>query len=378
MSFKLGNLSADKGQKVSGFLDMPFTEDKLPVTLINGEQEGDTVLITGGIHNAEYVGIETVMGLARELEPMDIKGILIIVHIVNVNGFKARTISVSADDGKNLNRVFPGDPEGTYTDKLAYFMEKELFSRADYYIDVHNGDWFEDLSPFIYCVGNAAPEVAKKAEEMAQAADVPFYVKSQGASGGAYNYAGALGIPAVLLERGCLGMWTPEEAEASKKDVRNILRILGSLISNRFTGDMQKQIPRHMCHAHYIDSEKDGCWFPRKKSGDIVRAGEIVGVLKDYFGNVIEEIVLKEDCIILYQTISYSVPKNSPLIAYGHYNECVEDHDHDEVHHHEVDNCEHNHNTGDLEELREIEANNMYNASRDNSYGGFHDVRDQE
>ncbi len=378
MSFNLGNLSVERGQKVSGFLEMPFTDDKLPVTLIYGEAEGDTVLITGGIHNAEYVGIETVMGLARELEPADIKGVLMIVHIVNVNGFKARTISVSADDGKNLNRVFPGDPEGTYTDKLAYFMEKELFAKADYYIDVHNGDWFEDLSPFIYCVGNAKPEVIEKAEKMAQSADVPFYVKSKSGSGGAYNYAGTLGIPAVLLERGCLGLWTEEEAEASRKDVRNILRTLGVLISRRFSGDMQKQIPRFMCHAHYIDSEKDGCWFPRKKSGDVVRAGEVVGVLKDYFGNVMEEISLREDCIILYQTVSYSVPKNSPLIAYGHYNECIDDHPHEEEGHEDSHGCEHTHNTGDLEKLREMESNNMYNVSSDNSYGGFHDGREEE
>lgn len=66
------------------------------------------------------------------------------IHIVNVNGFQARTVSVSAEDGKNLNRVFPGNENGTYTDKLAYFMEKEIFSKVDYYIDVHNGDWFED------------------------------------------------------------------------------------------------------------------------------------------------------------------------------------------------------------------------------------------
>ena len=66
----------------------------------------------------------------------------------------------------------------------------------------------EDLTPFIYCVGNAPAETVAEAERMAQAADMPFYVKSQSGKGGAYNYAGSLGIPSVLIERGCNGMWS--------------------------------------------------------------------------------------------------------------------------------------------------------------------------
>ncbi|HIX71841.1 MAG TPA: succinylglutamate desuccinylase/aspartoacylase family protein, partial [Candidatus Anaerobutyricum stercoripullorum] len=131
MEFHLANFTVRKGQKISGFLDLPFTDEGLPATIIYGEEDGDTVLITGSIHNAEYVGIECVTGLARELEPKDVRGILILIHIVNVNGFRARTVSVSREDGKNLNRVFPGSMDGTFTDKLAYFMEKELFSRID-------------------------------------------------------------------------------------------------------------------------------------------------------------------------------------------------------------------------------------------------------
>ncbi len=332
--FRVANLSVNKGEKVQGYLDLPFSEDKIPCTLVYGTKEGPTALITGGIHNAEYVGIEAVTGIAREIQPEDITGKLIVVNIVNINGFKARTISVAKEDGKNLNRVFPGNPDGTYSDKLAHFMEKELFSKTDYYIDVHNGDWFEDLTPYIYAVGACDPEVAEKAKAMAMAADVPFYIKSN-AKTGAYNYAGILGIPSVLLERGGLGLWTAEETKDSKKDIRNILREIGILTSKRFRGDLQRQIPRRLPHVHYLDSDKAGCWFPLKKPGEAVGAGEVVGVLKDFLGNVIDEIVLKEDCIILYQTAAYSVPENTPLIAYGHYYKCEEAEE--EKHDHNID-----------------------------------------
>lgn len=337
-------MTVEKGQKVQAYLDLPFTDkDKLPCTLINGCQDGPVVLIDGGIHNAEYVGIEAATRLASELKPQDVSGKLIIIHLVNVNGFKARTISVCADDGKNLNRVFPGKPDGTYADKLAYFMEKEIFSRIDYYIDLHCGDWFEDLVPYIYAVGNAPEETVSKAEEMALAADVPYYVQSESGDGGAYNWAGSLGIPSVLLERGRMGQWDDHEVRDTCRDVRNILKRIGVISQEKFGRILQRTIPRRLDHVHYINAHVEGCWFPEKKAGDVAQAGERLGLIRDYLGNVIEEIRAPEDVIIIYQTVSYSLPKDTPLITYGHYEDCVE-HDHNHGHdlpHHDHDHVHH-------------------------------------
>ena len=103
-----------------------------------------------------------------------------------------------------------------------------------------------------------------------------------------------------------------------------------------------------MPHAHYIDSKHSGCWFPQKRAGQVVSVGELIGVMKDNFGNIIEEVRLNESCIILYQTVSYSVPKGTPLVAYGHYSDCreipgAEDHIH-----------KHYGREKDLEELHEV------------------------
>ena len=108
MEFHLANFTVQSGQKVSGFLELPFTEEGLPTTIINGKEDGDTVLITGGIHNAEYVGIECVTGLARELSPENVRGVLILIHIVNMNGFRARTVSVSQRGWKESEPGFSG------------------------------------------------------------------------------------------------------------------------------------------------------------------------------------------------------------------------------------------------------------------------------
>lgn len=359
MSFTLCNLKVEKGKKVQGFLDLPFTDkDKLPCTLISGEKDGPTVLITGGIHNAEYVGIESAIRLAAQLEPGDISGNIIVIHLVNVNGFKARTISLCAEDGKNLNRVFPGKPDGTYADKLAYFMEKEVYPKIDYYIDLHCGDWFEDLVPYIYAVGNAPAETVQRAEQMAKAADVPYYVLSASGDGGAYNWAGSLGIPSVLLERGKMGQWDDREVRDSCRDVRNILIRIGVLTTTRFGRVLQRTIPRKLHHIHYINAHVEGCWFPEKKAGDVVQEGDRLGTIRDYFGNVVEEILAPEDVIIIYQTVSYSLPLNTPLITYGHYEDCMnESVGHSHVHPHDHDH-DHDHD-------QPVDIDEAYEAHRD-------------
>lgn len=70
------------------------------------EKRGETVLISGGVHNAEYVGIQAAMQLADELDPKKIAGNIIVIRLMNRTGFEHRTMSLTYEDGKNLNRVF--------------------------------------------------------------------------------------------------------------------------------------------------------------------------------------------------------------------------------------------------------------------------------
>ena len=139
------------------------------MTLICGTQEGETVLISGGVHNAEYVGIQSAIQLSHDLEPDKISGQVIIIHLMNPTGFQHRTMSLVYEDGKNLNRVFPGGPHGTMAEKIAFTVEQEFFTKADYYIDLHCGDGFEGLVSYVYCLGNADDYVVKKSREIPSA-----------------------------------------------------------------------------------------------------------------------------------------------------------------------------------------------------------------
>ena len=312
--FCLGNFTVEPGKKKSGFLRIGGGEFQLPATILHGEQPGKTVLITAGIHAEEYVGIQSALELSEMLKVQKIAGTVVIVKVVNRKAFEVRSGSESHEDGKNLNRVFPGNKEGTWSERLAYAIEKELLSIADYYIDLHSGDSYEQLTPYVYYAGAAAKEVVEQSREMAQQADVPYMVGSNVAMGGCYNYAASLGIPSILLERGQMGGWTKEESHSTRRDVRNILCHLGIYQGEK---DYRNYYPLEVKDLCYQAANEQGLWYPCKKPGDMIQQGDMLGVIKDYEGKILEVCKAEYGGVILYQTGSLQVQESGPVIAYG-------------------------------------------------------------
>ena len=304
----------EPGQKRSGFLAVHGGGVELPVTMICGEKPGPAVLISAGVHNAEYVGIQAAIELADELEPEQLTGSVALIHLMNPTGYEHRTMSLVYEDEKNLNRVFPGQENGTLAERIAYTVTGTFFRRVDAYIDLHSGDGYEELTPYVYCQGAARKDVAERSRAMAELVDVPYVVPSQTTTGGAYNHAGSMGVPGILIERGGLGLWSREEVDADKKDVRNILRALGVLDSAR---EPQLLHPVELGTVFYENSRFNGCWYPRRKAGDRVLEGEVLGEVRDYFGNLLQVCKAKSDGVLLYQTRSLSILKDGPMIAYG-------------------------------------------------------------
>ena len=313
MSIKIMNVTAKTGEKTQDFISFINSNIKAPITLISGERTGKTILIMGGIHSAEYVGIQTAIELARELEPSAINGNIIILPLVNTDGFEHRTNSMVYEDGKNLNRVFPGDKDGTLADKMAYTITHEIFPNIDYMIDLHCGDSYEELTPYIYAQGATDSETRKKSLAMAKQMDVPYIVLSQVASKGAYNHAGSLGIPGVLMERGNLGVWSKKEVDDNKRDVRRMLGMLGFINEN----EQEVAGGRVLENVVYQNADFAGCFYPTKKAGEKFCKGELLGEIRDYFGNTLQRYSASFDGVILYQTASLTVLKDGPMLAYA-------------------------------------------------------------
>ena len=302
------------GKKWSGELELANGDIRLPATVLHGHGTGKTMLITAGVHAGEYVGIQAAIELSQKLKIEKVNGTIIIVKVMNRPAFEARNGSMGLDDGKNLNREFPGNPDGTEMERLAWAISQELQPAADYYIDLHSGDDYEKLIPYVYYAGAAAGEVVSLSRQMAEQVDVPYMVKSNVASGGSYNYAASQGIPSILIERGGMGDWTYEEVRSTRRDVRNILCHLGIYQGLK---DFRTYYPLDVADVRYQDAEENGLWYPFKKVGDMIQEGDILGEVRDYEGNVKEVSVAEFDGVLLYQCGTLQVLGNGPMVTYG-------------------------------------------------------------
>lgn len=313
-SFQLGDVTVRRGEKYQGDISFANGDIVLPGTIICGKLPGKTMLITGGVHSGEYVGIQACVELGAELQPEKTVGTIVILKVLNRPAFENRAGSLGLSDGKNLNRVFPGNPNGTEMERLAWAMTKEVFPKVDYYIDLHSGDDFEDLTPYVYYAGKAAQEVMETSRKMAEQVDVPYMVRSMVSSGGAYNYAASRGIASILLERGGMGAWTSEEVNSDKRDVRNILSSLGMYQIRR---DVRNYVPMEVTDVRYQAASESGLWYPAAKPGDMVAEGALLGIIRDYNGKLRETCRAEYTGVVLYQTGSLQVIEGGSVVAYG-------------------------------------------------------------
>ena len=308
-SFKINAALPTPGTRTRHVLPVYGTKLQIPYTLITGAREGLTAVITAGIHSTEYVGVQAAIEIARELDPQKISGTVIVLPIVNRSGFETRGTSLVPEDGKNLNCVFPGDPEGSFSERLAHVVFESFLARADCCIDLHSGDNYESLEPFVYYVGTAPCEAASQA--MAACVNTRYAVRSACRFGGAYNAASMRGVPSVLIERGGNGLVHWDEVQADKSDIRNILRCMG-ILAGRPTYYEKKTLSQIALTAPVT-----GCWYPAVEIGDYFRAGDALGEIRDYYGETLHTIIAPEDGILLYQTNSLNLIKNEPMVSYG-------------------------------------------------------------
>ena len=160
----------------------------------------------------------------------------------------------------------------------------------------------------------AKKEVVNKCKEIAKHFNVGYYAQSNNINGTFTSAAVNKDIPSLLIERGGCGLCQEEEVNLYKDDMLNILSLLNMIEYKRCHKDFT---PEEIKYAIYLDAVKDGCWTCFVDAGQSVKKGDKLGVISDYFGNIIDTYYAEFDSTILYNTVAYSVPKGSSLVAYG-------------------------------------------------------------
>ena len=211
--------------------DSPDLRDlEWPCFHARGAADGPHLVVIAGIHGCEYSPIRGAVELMRGLDATTLTGSVTAVPIVNLASFRGRTPFVSPGDGKNLNRCFPGDPGGTYSDQLAHHVFTELIAPADALIDLHAGDLVEALEPFALYDGSPVEGTARA---MAVAFGLPYLVRTErtGAPiGGTTSAAAAdVGVAGITAEVGGCGLLEADAVAAHVHGCRNAMRQLGML-----------------------------------------------------------------------------------------------------------------------------------------------------
>lgn len=304
------DLVAESGKKSTGYINVPGTPVKMPATYIEGAKPGKQILITGGIHGGEYPCIETAIQLAKRIDPQDVKGTIVVIHPVNVPAFLAKLQYYGPYDGKNLNRVFPGKATGTVSERIAYTVH-QLQQAADFYIDLHGGDIHEALIPFVIYSNLGGDQVVEQSRKASAALGFPYVVGSV-SNNGSMGAAANAGTPGFLAELGQCGRWSDEEVEQYIAATNNVLRSLEVL-----EGKVNSTEVTYLKKMAVMNAMHDGCWYAFRKLEDRVKKGEVLGEIRDFFGNVLGEYKAEEDGVLLYVVTSLAITTGDPLTAIG-------------------------------------------------------------
>ncbi|TMC30307.1 MAG: hypothetical protein E6J27_03605 [Chloroflexi bacterium] len=311
---------APPGERRSGYFT--FTRDPAlakyswPFFSITGRREGPTFLITAGIHAAEYTGIDAAMRLGRMLDPGQLRGRVLIIPLLNRPGFYERSIYVNPEDNDNMNRVFPGRPDGTWSERFAHWLLNEVIAQCEYAVDLHAGDMIEDLVPFVTYRETGNTDVDGRARRMADAYGAEWLVKAMPTgerSGLLFAAAAARGVAAMIAESGRIGQVEADAVARHVDGVQNILRTVGVL-----DGEPARVAPARVLNRfEWLRSPVEGFFRCAVRVGDRVKKGQALGEMVDLLGERLEAIESSVDGIVLFLVTSPAIKKDGLLLGVG-------------------------------------------------------------
>ncbi|MVT08213.1 succinylglutamate desuccinylase/aspartoacylase family protein [Chitinophaga tropicalis] len=291
----------------------------IPVTVIRGSKPGPVLGILAGIHGYEYPPIIALQQLPALLDPTRISGTIVLVHIANVSAFLGRSVYYNPVDHKNLNRVFPGNKNGTITDCIAWTISHELFPRFNYFIDVHAGDANEDLHSYVGYVVHGNQTASAK--EMAEAMGFDWIMRSERSIADslptqyATSEAVAQDIPALAIECGKMGIVTQAETEKINSGLINVMRTLRLMSGAPSPANAPIEITKRVT----VNSEYTGIFYSDYKAGQLVRKGMKIGYVTDFFGKHLQDVISPVDGFVVYKVSTPPISKGELLFNLGQY-----------------------------------------------------------
>jgi hypothetical protein len=245
-----------------------------PVLVVNGQLAGPTLCLTAAVHGDELNGIEMVRRVMHHLNPDKLSGTVIGVPIVNLQGF--RRSSRYLPDRRDLNRYFPGNPNGSAASRIAHSFFTEIVMQCSALIDIHTGSFERANLPQLRA-DLRDPDVVT----LTQGFGTTVILHSKPAAGTLRHAASAAGVPSVTLEAGGPSELELKEVQHGAKGIETLLHTLGMVKRMRLWGDPEPVYYR----SSWVRANRGGILLVDVSLGSTVREGELLGTITDPMNN---------------------------------------------------------------------------------------------
>jgi predicted deacylase len=212
-----------------------------------------------------------------------------------------------------MNRVFPGNAQGTPAEQIAYLLTSQVFSQADFLMDLHGGDLHESIIPFVAYARSSFEEITAFSKESARLMGFSYLLEANFPAT-TFGTAANMNVPGFIAELGQMGRWSETDISAYLSSIKNVLKSL-----HLIQGEVVKlaESPITLSNFTTVLSETAGCWYPCGALGDCVNQGDKIGEVRDVFSTLLKEYYAACDGIVLVLIRSLAVNVNDPLFAIG-------------------------------------------------------------
>jgi len=294
----------------------PMAEVNIPLWIAAGREDGPTVCVTAGIHGCEYAGMLAAITLFSQVDPSLLKGTLAVMPVCNPVAFSRMSRYVCPIDNVNLNRVFPGDKNGSFSQRMAFAVFNSVVVHAQYLMDLHGGDLFEQQLPHVKYYASGDTDVDERARMLATVFTKRFVhqimPEKRTLAGGLFVEAAKIGVPSVIAEAGSEGRVDKEDIEFHRTGMLNVLQWLGMLPKEDtpHTAEREEVLGETKLLANH-----GGFFVPMVRVGDRIDDGAVVGVIKDLEGTVTESIASPGKTIVRLLFTKGVVNTGDPLMS---------------------------------------------------------------
>ena len=304
-AFKLGSCHIPSGTRQTIDVPVSVMSDHTPVTMsvhvVHGRKPGPTLFVSAAVHGDEVIGVEVVRRLLRSANLDRINGTLLAVPIVNSFGFMNH--SRYLPDRRDLNRSFPGSPQGSLAARLAYLFMEEIVARSDVGIDLHSAAVHRSNLPQIRVTASKPETMA-----LAEAFGAPLILTSNVRPGSLRDAAQNKGIDILLYEAGESLRFDEFAVRAGVSGVLRVMRHLGMIAAK---GVAKPKVPSILStSSNWLRAPAGGLFRTFKTIGEEVQTGDLLGVISDPFGEVETEVLVGNGGLLIGRT-------NLPIVNEG-------------------------------------------------------------